>query len=215
MHNSHSHDFPPHYFARYDESDDSLFYHYPRLTSHIDHGAIMALRKLFLHELPFEGVLLDIMSSYHSHIPPELPVNHMVGLGLNAEEMRQNPQLHQFLVHNLNQTPRLPFDSASFDGAICTVSVQYLVRPVEVFAEVGRVLRPNAPFVVTFSNRCFPSKAVKIWLTADQSQRLELVQLYFYKAGCFGAITGQDLLPGRLWGDTLCMVRGRRVPVPM
>lgn len=203
--------FPQSYFARYDESDDMIFYHHPRLTVHIDYAAIAALQKLLLVELPFNGVILDLMSSYRSHIPSGLPVRWLVGLGLNAEEMHQNPQLHEFLVHDLNRNPELPFVTASFDAVICTVSVQYMIKPVEIFAEVGRILRPGGVFVVSFSNRCFPSKAVHIWLTTNDAQHRELVEMYLSSAGCFTQIEGLDISPCRVWGDRLFVVKGRRM----
>lgn len=150
------------------------------------------------------------MSSYRSHIPSGLPVRRLVGLGLNAEEMCQNPQLDEFVVHDLNGTPELPFATATFDAVVCTVSVQYLIKPVEVFAEVGRVLRPGAPFILSFSNRCFPSKAVYIWLITNDRQHLELVEMYLEAAGCFTAIKGEDISPCRLWGDHMFVVNGLR-----
>ncbi len=202
--------FPASYFQRYDESDDTLFYTHPRLTVHIDQAAIAALQRYLLHELPFHATLLDLMSSYRSHLPRALPVEHLVGLGLNAEEMRQNPQLDEFFLHDLNSEPRLPFDEASFDAVLCTVSVQYMTQPVRVFAEVGRVLRPGGPFIVSFSNRCFPSKAVHVWLSTSEDQHGELVQVYFDYTNCFCDIELHNISPCRLWGDRLYVVQGRR-----
>lgn len=202
--------FPRSYFARYDESDDGNFYIYPRLTVHIDDGAIRAVSKLFLEELPQNGRILDLMSAYKSHIPAELPVAELVGLGLNDDELRLNDQLSNYLVHDLNRHPQLPFASASFDACICTVSVQYLTRPVEVFAEVGRVLKPGAPFVVSFSNRCFPSKAVHIWVTTGDAQHVALVQSYFTHAGCFEDIRALDRSPNHWISDPLFAVIGRK-----
>jgi SAM-dependent methyltransferase len=201
---------PRSYFRRYDESNDRIFYTHPRLTAHIDKGAIAALGKFFLQELPFCGDVLDLMSSYRSHIPAGLKPRTVVGLGLNAEEMRQNEQLTDFCVHDLNQDPMLPFENASFDGALCTVSVQYLIHPVEVFADVGRVLRPGAPFILSFSNRCFPSKAVQVWLMATDSERGDLIEMYLHRAGCFGDISVHNISPCRIWGDPLYAVRGVR-----
>lgn len=203
--------FPEQYFKRYDESDDKQFYLYPRLTAHIDDAAIAAVGRLFAETLPPNGVILDLMSSYRSHFPPELPVKQLVGLGLNAEEMQQNPQLDEHIVHDLNRNPQLPFESASFDGVVCTVSVQYLVRPVEMFAEIGRVLRPGGPLVVCFSNRCFPSKAVQIWVSTSELQRVQLVQMYFRNAGCFEDIHAFDRSPRKWFSDPLYAVVGRRV----
>ncbi|MCX7790801.1 MAG: class I SAM-dependent methyltransferase [Chloroflexaceae bacterium] len=200
---------PRSYFARYDESDDRLFYTYPRLTAHIDEAACAAVTQLFREELPPGGRILDLMSSYVSHLPPEVRYAHVVGLGLNAEELRLNQQLDEYLVHDLNQNPNLPFADASFDGAACTVSVQYLVHPVTVFAEVGRVLRPGAPFIVTFSNRCFPSKAVRIWISTGDRQHSQLVQRYFQLAERFTDIRFLDRSPRRWLSDPLYAVIGR------
>jgi SAM-dependent methyltransferase len=202
--------FPRNYFVRYDESDDSNFYLYPRLTVHIDDAAIRAVSQLFVEELAPNSRVLDLMSSYRSHIPPELPLSELVGLGLNDDEMRLNPQLTDYSVHDLNVHPHLPYEDASFDGCVCTVSVQYMTRPVEVFAEVGRVLKPGAPFIVTFSNRCFPSKAVRIWVTSSDAQHMALVQAYFQHAGCFTNIKALDRSPNRWISDPLYAVVGRR-----
>lgn len=203
---------PPSYFTRYDESDDSSFYIYPRLTAHIDEPAQAAVSQLLREELPPGGRILDLMSSYVSHLPAEVAYGEVVGLGLNEDELRLNQQLDTHLIHDLNLEPRLPFPDATFDGAVCTVSVQYLTRPIEVFAEVGRVLRPGAPFVVTFSNRCFPSKAVQIWVTTGDRQHLDLVQRYFELAGRFGDVRRLDRSPRRWLSDPLYAVVGSALP---
>src|SRR5215470_1232993 len=158
--------FPPVAYARGDESADAAFYAYPRKVVHIDEGAIAALGRLYADVLPTGGRLLDLMSSWRSHLPRGFRAKEVVGLGLNAEEMADNPQLTRALVHDLNEEPRLPFDDTEFDGAMCAVSVQYVLHPVRLFREVHRVLRPGAPFVVSFSNRCFPTKAVADWIDA-------------------------------------------------
>jgi len=206
------HSLPVSYFTRYDESDDRCFYRYPRLTAHIDEPACGAVSQLFRELLPPGGRILDLMSSFVSHLPPEVPYDHVVGLGLNEEELHHNPQLDERLVHDLNEHPALPFADASFDGAACTVSVQYLTRPVEVFAEVGRVLRPGAPFIVTFSNRCFPSKAIHVWVATDERQRTDLVRRYFTLAGTFAEITAYDRSPHHWLSDPLYAVVGHTAP---
>ena len=148
--------YPPEYFERYDPTDDALFYGPVRKVVHIDDGAIAALGIVYAELLPRSGALLDLMSSWRSHLPPELaeaPGLEVVGLGMNAEEMADNPQLARHAIHDLNREPRLPFPDGTFDGAMCAVSVQYPTRPVEVFADLARVLRPGSPFVVSFSNQ--------------------------------------------------------------
>jgi SAM-dependent methyltransferase len=204
------HALPESYFRRYDESDDRHFYRYPRLTAHIDEQACAAVQRLFREQLPPHGQILDLMSSYVSHFPADLPVERLVGLGLNEDELRLNEQLDDYLVQDLNVNPTLPFADASFDGAVCTVSVQYLTQPVAVFAEVGRVLQPGAPFIVTFSNRCFPSKAVQVWVSTGDHQHRTLVKRYFTLAGCFEQIACMDRSPNRWLSDPLFAVVGRR-----
>lgn len=181
--------FPANYFEKYDETDDRLFYVDPRKVVHIDDGAIRALTEQFATLLPANAVILDLMSSWRSHLPTSITPKRVVGQGMNAEEMRDNPQLDKYIVHDLNADQRLPFEENSFDAAVCTVSVQYLTRPVEVFAEIARVLKPNAPFVVSFSNRCFPTKAVAVWTSTNDSQHLALVTAYFEAAGGWKDIT--------------------------
>jgi len=152
------HPFTPEMFQRMDESDDPLFYAFPRKVVHIDEPAIAAVGQFLAATFAPHGVLLDLMSSWRSHLPPGFVKQRLVGLGLNAEEMADNPDLDEYVVHDLNADPRLPFAADYFDGAVVTVSIQYLTQPLAVFAEVRRVLKPGGPFVVLFSNRMFPTK---------------------------------------------------------
>src|SRR6266481_8757484 len=153
----------PDFFRRMDESDDELFYQFPRMVVHIDDGAIAAVGEIYASLIPPESEILDLMSSWRSHIPASMATKRVVGVGLNRAEMENNPALTEIVVHNVNREPRMPLADESFDGAVMTVSVQYLTRPNELFADVGRVLRRGAPFIVTFSNRMFPTKAVALW----------------------------------------------------
>ena len=135
-------------------------------------------------------------------------VREVVGLGLNAEEMADNPQLTRAIVHDVNGDPRLPFGDEAFDGAMCAVSIQYLTAPLVVFREVRRVLRPGAPFIVSFSNRCFPTKAVAVWLGSSDPQHMALVRAYFQGAGGWVDVTEEDRSPGDD-GDPLYAVWAR------
>ena len=170
---------PADYFSRQDERDDDLFYTMPRRVVHIDEGAIAALSEIYYELLPPEGTYLDLMSSWRSHLPEGLNPASVTGLGLNAEEMDDNPQLDDYVVHNLNLNPQLPFTDEQFDAVLCTVSVQYLTQPVTVFQEILRVLKPTGSFIVSFSNRCFPMKAVVVWLGTNDEQHVSLVSHYF------------------------------------
>ena len=184
--------FPPAAYARDDESRDDHFYRVPRKVVHIDDGAIAALGRLYAEVLPAGGRLLDLMSSWRSHLPAEFRAGEVVGLGMNADEMADNPRLSRFVVHDLNAQPRLPFAAEAFDGAMCAVSIQYVLYPVMLFREVRRVLRPGAPFVVSFSNRCFPTKAVAVWLEATDAQHLALVRAYFEAADAWSDVTEEN-----------------------
>jgi len=177
--------FPPEFFRRLDESEDEQFYSAPRMVVHIDDGAIRKVAEIYAQVLPQDGAVLDLMSSWRSHLPEHSRPSRVVGLGMNRDEMAENPALTDFIVHNLNRDPRTALNDAEFDGAIVTVSVQYMTRPIEIFREVGRVLKAGAVFAVTFSNRMFPNKAVAIWQSLDDDNRSRLVARYFMDAGCF------------------------------
>jgi len=178
----------PDFFRRMDESDDEFFYQLPRLVVHIDDGAIAAVGEIYASRLPQGGEILDLMSSWRSHLPQSVNPKRLAGLGLNRAEMEDNPALTEVVVHNVNRDPRLPFADQSFDGAVMTVSIQYLTRPLEVFTDVGRVLRAGGPFILSFSNRMFPTKAVAIWHGANEDQRVEIVTRYFAESGAFEKI---------------------------
>lgn len=200
----------PEYYRRMDESDDGNFYVAPRLVAHIDDSAIAATTEFYREILPKNGEILDLMSSYYSHLPEPRGayVRRVVGLGMNTTELAQNRQLDAYTVQNLNENLTLPYDDASFDAALCAVSVQYLQQPVAVFAEVARVLRPGGVFAVTFSNRCFPTKAVAIWHNTGDAEHVELVRAYFQAAG-FTRIETAQRNPRR-GGDPLYAVIGWR-----
>jgi SAM-dependent methyltransferase len=127
--------------------------------------------------------VLDLMASWVSHFITT--PRRLVVLGMNGQELAANPQATERAVHDLNQDPTLPFADASFDDATCCVSVDYLIRPVEVFTEVARVLRPGGRFVITFSNRCFPTKVIRGWALADAAGCVEIVNRYFRLSGGF------------------------------
>jgi hypothetical protein len=186
----------PEYFRRQDESNDSRFYVQPRFVNHIDDEAIEALREFYRELLPEGGALLDLMSSWVSHLPADRDYASVTGLGMNAEELAANPRLASHVVHDLNADPHLPFDEASFDAAFINVSVQYLTQPVDVFRDVARVLRPGAPFALAYSNRCFPTKAVALWQMLGDQEHADLIGLYLRLSDGFGMPRAYNLSPG-------------------
>jgi SAM-dependent methyltransferase len=180
---------PPGAFARIDEEDDEAFYEPARLVTHIDDHAIRLLTGLYREILPAGGVLLDLMSSWVSHLPPDIDYAEVIGHGMNAEELAANKRLSRWFVQNLNRDPKLPLADRSVDAATICVSIQYLQQPVAVLRDVARVLRPDAPLVISFSNRCFWTKAVAIWRGLDDDGHGRLVELYLNQAGCEGIET--------------------------
>ncbi len=198
---------PPAAFDKADPSPDADFYAFPRFVTHIDEGAIAAVTDAYRAALPAGGVILDLMSSWVSHLPDEVAFASVVGHGMNAEELAANARFSRWFVQDLNADPVLPLDDASFDGTCLCVSVQYLQRPVEVFRQILRVLRPGAPFVVTFSNRCFPTKAVAIWQALSGPDQQRLVSAYLAAAG-FSDVRGSVFSP--VGGDPLWVVTGHR-----
>lgn len=206
-------DLPRAAFRRQDETPDENFYRQPRFVTHIDNGAIDAVTQLYREFLPAGGRILDLMSSWISHLPPEVPYRQVVGLGLNAAELECNARLSGHVVQNLNATPQLPFADDSFDAAGLTVSVDYLTDPVAVLRDLGRVVVSGGPVVISFSNRCFPSKAVAIWHQLSSAGQLDLVAGYLRSAGNWGDIQQLDRSPqhGRRGGDPLFAVVGRVV----
>jgi Methyltransferase domain len=170
-------------FTKLDAEEDELFYQPPRLVCHIDDGAIAALTGFYRTVLPTGGILLDLMSSWVSHLPPEIAYKEVIGHGMNAVELAANPRLSRWFVQNLNREPALPLGDASVDAAMICVSIQYLQRPATVLRELARVLRPDAPLVISFSNRCFWTKAVAIWRALDDEGHARLVEHYLRRAG--------------------------------
>lgn len=201
--------FPPRFFDRADETADAGFYAFDRFVTHIDDGAIAAVGALY-DELglsgPGSGDVLDLCSSWISHFRSK-PAR-LVVTGMNANELAANEQADEWLVHDLNAEPALPFDDASFDAVTCCVSVDYLTRPLDVFADVVRVLRPGGVFVCTFSNRCFPTKAIRGWLATDDGTHVEIVRRYFELTDGFETPTA-ELRSDRSPGDPLYAVWAR------
>ncbi len=197
--------FPPGFFDRADESPDDRFYAFDRMVTHIDPGAVAEVTQLY-RDLDIDGDVLDLCSSWISHFDP-LPAR-LVALGMNPAELDANVAATATVVHDLNADPTLPFVDASFDAVTCCVSVDYLTRPVEVFREVARVLRPGGVFACTFSNRCFPTKAIRGWLATDDRGRCAIVATYFELSAGFDTTIIEHRNAGRT-GDPLYAVWAR------
>lgn len=175
-------------FDRDDDGDDTIFYGIDRMVHHLDETARAEVSHVIGSLLVTPGpAVLDLMSSWESHLPSSVKPSRMVGLGMNLRELEANAALTERVVHDLNRNPRLPFPDGTFDAVLNCVSVDYLTKPFEVFAEVGRVLRPGGLHLVVFSSRMFPTKAVKIWRQASEDERRLLVEDYFAANGHFAS----------------------------
>ena len=199
---------PPEAFLKEDASPDPLFYAQPRFVTHIDESAIAAVTGLYRALFPAGGTVLDLMGSWVAHLPPEVDYAEVIGHGMNEDELKANPRYTRYFRQDLNANPVLPLADASIDAAAICVSVQYLQHPVAVFREVKRVLKPGGVFAITFSNRCFPTKAMAIWLHLPMGQHMRLVSLYLDRAG-FSAIESRVIIPPGLPEDPLWAVIGR------
>jgi SAM-dependent methyltransferase len=202
-------EFPPGFFDRADEGDDAAFYVPPRLVTHIDDDAIAAVGELY-EELGVRGDVLDLMSSWVSHF--RVAPRHLRVLGMNSTELDANPMASERIVHDLNADPRIPLPDECVDDVVCCVSVDYLTRPVEVFRDVARILRPDGRFVCTFSNRLFPTKAIRGWLYSSDDDHCRTVDEYFRQSRVFepATVSRRTALDHR--GDPLYAVWASRAP---
>ncbi len=180
-------------FDRDDEAPDSLFYSEPRYVQHIDDTAVEMVKNTYGRFLKDDMDVLDLMSSWQSHLPDKLRLGSLVGLGLNERELKKNSRLSEPVIQDLNMNSRLPFEPDSFDAVVCTVSVEYLIDPLAVFKEVSRVLRKDGYYIVTFSNRWFPTKAIRIWKELHEFERMGMVLEYFIRSGGFGNLQTYSL----------------------
>ncbi|MDH6061529.1 class I SAM-dependent methyltransferase [Chrysosporum bergii ANA360D] len=169
----------PNQRQKLDETDDQLFYDYPRFVTHVDEAFIQQLTDLYRHRLSPNTRILDMMSSWVSHLPEEIEFTHVEGHGLNAEELARNSRLDHYFVQNLNFNPQLPLVDQSFDAVLNCVSVQYLQYPEGIFSEIHRILKPGGIAIISFSNRMFFQKAIQAWREGSEASRVELVKHYF------------------------------------
>jgi FKBP-type peptidyl-prolyl cis-trans isomerase 2 len=208
-------------FERTDNQPDAKFYQQPRFVHHLDETARAMVSNTYGRFLAAGMQVLDLMSSWQSHIPAGLHLDRLVGLGLNAEELKKNSRLSDFMVYDLNADTRLPFESNTFDAVVNTVSVEYLIDPVAVLSEVARILRPQGYFIITFSNRWFPTKAIRIWQELHEFERMGLVLEYFLRAGGFSDLQTYSIrglprphddkyFPDLLFSDPVYAVWGRK-----
>jgi len=169
----------PNQRTKLDNTDDTQFYSMPRFVTHVDEGFIDQLTQLYRDRLKPNTRILDMMSSWVSHLPEEIEFAHVEGHGLNQEELARNRRLNHYFVQNLNENPQLPLQDEDFDAVLICVSVQYLQYPDAVFSEIHRILKPSGIAIISFSNRMFFQKAIAAWREGTEASRVELVKSYF------------------------------------
>jgi len=169
----------PNQRTKLDDTDDTQFYSMPRFVTHVDEGFIDQLTQLYRDRLKPNTRILDMMSSWVSHLPEEIEFAHVEGHGLNEEELARNRRLNHYFVQNLNENPQLPLQDEDFDAVLICVSVQYLQYPDAVFSEIHRILKPGGIAIISFSNRMFFQKAIAAWREGTEASRVELVKSYF------------------------------------
>ncbi len=165
--------------SKLDETNDTDFYVFPRFVTHVDQGFIDQLTNLYLERLQPQTRILDLMSSWVSHLPDEIEFAHVEGHGMNAEELAKNTRLNHYFIQNLNHNPKLPLDNQDFDAVLIAVSVQYLQYPEAIFTEIERILKPGGIVIVSFSNRMFYQKAIAVWREGTELSRVQQVKSYF------------------------------------
>ncbi|TYH65945.1 hypothetical protein ES332_D06G090300v1 [Gossypium tomentosum] len=209
-------------FQRFDDfnspfrTSDSMFYEVPRFVTHIDDAAIAALTKYYSEVFPpsnTPGVsILDMCSSWVSHFPKGYKQERVVGMGMNEEELKRNPVLTEYVVQDLNLKPKLPFEDNSFDVITNVVSVDYLTKPLDVFKEMCRILKPGGLAIMSsFSNRCFWTKAISIWTSTGDTDHALIVGSYFHYAGGFEPPQAVDISPNPGRSDPMYIVYSRKL----
>lgn len=188
-------------FSRADESTDTFFYDQPRFCFHVDPAAVAALTDYYSTAFRAwdKPAILDICASHVSHFPDDVAsyAGRRVALGMNAVELSQNKQVTEYVVKDLNVDPTLPFEDNSFDIVTNVVSIDYLTQPLAICKEVARVLKPGGAAMFALSNRCFPTKAVNIWLNTDDLEHVYVVGSYFHYAEGFKPPTAVEVSPNQ------------------
>eukprot|EP01035_Chromulina_nebulosa_P018886 gene18886-24681_t len=203
--------FKPDDFKRQDESIDSNFYSQPRFVYHIDDDAVKSLTNYYDQVIKPNSDILDICSSWVSHLPTNKPYGKVVGLGMNDLELKANKQLTSYNLQDLNVNAKFPYEANTFDIVTCVVSVDYLIKPLEVFKEINRVLKPQGKVIISQSNRCFPTKAINIWLNTNDLEHAFIIGSYIHYAGGFSQAIGLDITADKPFADPMFIIQAEKL----
>jgi hypothetical protein len=199
--------------TKLDDTDDNQFYSFPRFVTHVDEGFIDQLTQLYRDRLKPNTRILDMMSSWVSHLPDEMEFAHVEGHGMNEEELARNRRLNHYFVQDLNRNPKLPLADEDFDAVLNCVSIQYLQYPDAIFSEIHRILKPGGIAIISFSNRMFFQKAIAAWRDSTEQGRVELVKSYFQSVPGFSPPSAPNFLQifGVGGGDPFYAVIAQRI----
>uniref|UniRef100_A0A7S1B5C5 Methyltransferase type 11 domain-containing protein n=1 Tax=Corethron hystrix TaxID=216773 RepID=A0A7S1B5C5_9STRA len=173
---------------------------------HIDEPAVEAVTKYYSEVFEQGQDVLDICSSWVSHYPKDWSGGNVVGLGMNEYELRENPVLTSYDVRDLNKNPNFPYDDNSFDVVTCVVSIDYLIDPRKIFAEIGRVIRPGGKAIISIGNRCFPTKVFQLWLQTNDLEHIFVIGSFFHYSGLFEPPKCIDMSPNPGLSDPLYVI---------
>ncbi len=159
-----------------DIADDEIFYDQPRYVHHLSDSFRIRLSKLYSEYLLNHHVILDLMSSWVSHLPSNIRYKKVIGHGMNKAELGSNKRLDSFWVQNLNKVQTLPFEDSSIDVGLIVAGWQYLQYPEKVSLELSRIIKSNSLLIISFTNRAFWSKSPNIWTYSTEEKRIEYVK---------------------------------------
>ena len=158
-----------------DNSDDEIFYQQPRFVHHLSDSFRTRLTNLYSEYLLKHYIILDLMSSWVSHLPPNIRYKKVIGHGMNQAELSSNERLDRFFVQNLNKKQNMPIEDSSVDVGLIVAGWQYLQYPEKVSLELSRVIKSDSLLIISFTNRAFWTKAPNIWTYSSEEKRIEYV----------------------------------------
>ena len=158
-----------------DICDDEIFYQQPRFVHHLSDSFRNRLTSLYSEYLLNHQIILDLMSSWVSHLPSNISYKKVIGHGMNEAELSSNERLDRFFVQNLNKKQNMPIEDSSVDVGLIVAGWQYLQYPEKVSLELSRVIKSDSLLIISFTNRAFWTKAPNIWTYSSEEKRIEYV----------------------------------------